>query len=97
MKTLYLDCSMGAAGDMLAGALLELLPEPEVFLKELNALGLDGVSVGKEKAVKCGIMGTHFSVKVRGEEEESEDIHNSPHPHDHHHGNHSHHPHSHSH
>ena len=101
MKTLYLDCSMGAAGDMLAGALLELIPEPEVFLKELNALGLKGVSVGREKAVKCGITGTHFSVKVRGEEEESKDIHNHPHPHDPHHGNHSHdshpHPHSHSH
>ena len=25
MKTLYLECNMGAAGDMLMGALLELL------------------------------------------------------------------------
>ena len=39
MRTLYLDCGMGAAGDMLTAALLELLPDPEGFVKELNALG----------------------------------------------------------
>ena len=29
MKTLYLDCGMGAAGDMLAGALYDLLSDVE--------------------------------------------------------------------
>ena len=38
MKTLYLDCGMGAAGDMLAAALLELLPEPGAFVNRLNGL-----------------------------------------------------------
>ena len=34
MKTLYLDCGMGAAGDMLTAALLEQLPDPEGFVDE---------------------------------------------------------------
>lgn len=78
MKTLYLDCHMGAAGDMLAAALLELIPEPEKFLAEMNALGIPGVSIRREPSVKCGITGTHLSVLVHGEEEESYD-----HAHDH--------------
>ena len=45
MKILYIDCSMGAAGDMLTAALLELLPDQEAFLAELNSLGIPGVKV----------------------------------------------------
>lgn len=45
MKTLYLECNMGAAGDMLMGALLELIPDREKFLKKLNQAGLPHVKV----------------------------------------------------
>lgn len=69
MKTLYIDCGMGAAGDMLAAALSELLPDKEEFLRTMNGLGLPGVAVSLEKAEKCGITGTHFRVTVGGEEE----------------------------
>lgn len=101
MKTLYLDCGMGAAGDMLAAALLELLPDPDGFIRELNALGLPGVVAAREPAVKCGITGTHFSVTVNGVEEESLDHHHhgQEHTHEHHHTHtHEHeHPHDHGH
>lgn len=84
MKTLYLDCSMGAAGDMLTAALLELLPDPDAFVQELNGLGLPGVAVKRETSVKCGITGTHVSVTIHGEEEESRDHHHG-HEHEHEH------------
>ena len=54
MKTLYLDCGMGAAGDMLTAALLELLPDAEGFMAQLNALEIPGVTMQKEKVSKCG-------------------------------------------
>ena len=84
MKTLYLDCSMGAAGDMLAAALLELLPDPDAFVAELNALVIPDVKFSRETSVKCGITGTHLQVTVHGEEEGAHDHHHA-HSHDHHH------------
>ncbi len=39
MKTLYIECKMGAAGDMLMGALLELSEKKEEFLCRINAFG----------------------------------------------------------
>ncbi len=96
MKTLYLDCGMGAAGDMLTAALTELLPDPEEFIRELNALGIPGVCFRREASVKCGITGTHISVTVHGREEESLD-HEHCHGHEHTHGHtHGHTGHSHS-
>lgn len=92
MKTLFIDCGMGAAGDMLTAALLELLPDSDVFVEKLNNLGLPGVHIAKEASVKCGITGTYVRVSVYGEEEESCDYH-----HDHHHDYHHDHGHSHEH
>ena len=73
MKTIYLDCSMGAAGDMLMAALFELCPDKDGFLQKMNHMGIPGVQVEAQPAVKCGITGTHMEVKVYGEEEESHD------------------------
>lgn len=99
MRTLYLDCSMGAAGDMLTAALLELIPKKEEFINRINTLGIPGVTVVAEKASKCGINGTHISVKVNGTEED-EDMHSHDHhdhEHDHHHDHDHEHEHEHSH
>ena len=77
MKTLYLECKMGAAGDMLMAALYELLDQDqrEEFLRTMNHLGLPGVEVAPVAAKTSGIAGTHMRVTVHGQEE-----------HGHHHG-----------
>lgn len=96
MKTLYFDCGMGAAGDMLMASLYEICPDKEKFLKTMNEMGLPGLSVEAEPAVKCGITGTHMKVTIHGEEEESVDVdlqgHEHDHVHDHNHedGHHNH-------
>jgi len=90
MKTLYLDCSMGAAGDMLTAALIELLPDPDAFIDKLNSLSIPHVKYVKEEAVKCGIKGTHIRVLVDGTEED-EHMHEHTHDHDHDHEHHHHH------
>ena len=90
MRTLYLDCGMGAAGDMLTAALLELLPQPDEFVKRLNGLGIPGVTYRLEQAEKCGITGSRVTVAVNGETEHDHDHH---HDHDHEHEHHHHHHH----
>ena len=87
MNTLYLQCNMGAAGDMLTAALYELLPNREKFLHTLNHMGLPGVEFHAVPAQSCGISGTHMDVVVHGEREESLDHH---HDHNHHHHEHEH-------
>lgn len=94
MKTLYIECAMGAAGDMLTAALLELMPDKEAALAKLNAMGIPGVAFEAEPSAKCGITGTHMRVLIHGEEEESvpcghthaqEDHYEHNHAHEHHH------------
>lgn len=99
MKTLYLECNMGAAGDMLMAALSELVPDPDAFVAKMNALGLPGVRVERQKSEKCGIVGTHMAVTVDGAEEHDHHDHNHhDHDHDHHdHHDHDHHDHDHHH
>lgn len=94
MKTLYFDCTMGAAGDMLTAALLELHPDPAAFLRRFNGLGLPGVTTRYELVTKNGLHGAQVSVSVDGVEEGPDgetdaETHEHRHHHHHHHHHHS--------
>ena len=88
MKTLYLECSMGAAGDMLSAALYELLDDKEAFINKINNSGIPKVTVNAEPMTKCGILGTHMNVLVDGVSEGEEHDHHHEHDHEHHHEHH---------
>ena len=55
MKTLYIECNMGVAGDMLMGALLEVIEDKEEFIKKMNSLGIPKIKIKSQTCVKCGI------------------------------------------
>ncbi len=105
MNMLYIECKMGIAGDMLTAALLELISDKEEIISTLNNMGLEGVSFSLNASEKCGIMGSHMTVTVNGEEEVSYDYnhdhhhdeHDHDHYHDHHHDGHDHDHHHHDH
>ncbi|MGI6077448.1 MAG: nickel pincer cofactor biosynthesis protein LarC [Fastidiosipilaceae bacterium] len=106
MKTLYIECNMGAAGDMLMAALIDMHPNPEQAVERLNKMGLEGVKFSRIDDTKMGITGTGMVIDIGGEVEISEDIalgqgaavhsHDHDHHHSHDHG-HAHHHHDHDH
>lgn len=93
MKTLYLECKMGAAGDMLGAALLGLFDETDAILKDLNEIGIPFVEFRLEESTKCGIVGNHLRVIINGEEEEPGHSHEHSHEHEHEHTHEHHHSH----
>lgn len=98
MRTLYFDCGMGAAGDMLTASLYELLnnEERKLFIEKMNTVGIPKIKYEAEASTKCGIVGTHMKVTVDGMEEMEHHHHHEGHDHhheghDHHHEEHDHH------
>ena len=83
MKTLYIECNMGCAGDMLMGALMEIAPGEAV--QKLLSLQVPEAHIHPEKEQKCGITGTRVHVHIHGAEESEGHTHDHDHEHHHHH------------
>ena len=67
MKKLYLDCTNGVSGDMLAAALYELLENKEEYLKRLKAALPKGIAVCFENSERYGVKGSTLSVSENRE------------------------------
>lgn len=86
-----MDCSSGIAGDMFCAALLDMCPNKDEMLCNLNESGLHGIEYSLETVKKYGIKGSHMAVKFNGVEETQ----GHPDEHEHHHGEYMNHHHSH--
>ena len=87
MKTLYLDCFAGIAGDMFIGALLNLVPNTEILKKEIQKIhALDPSEYGLviEHTTKNGIAGINFDVRMKDHEHHHEHEHGHEEHHHHH-------------
>lgn len=69
MKTLYIECNAGASGDMILGALTDLLGNREEFGQTIESLGIPGVKVSAETGESKKITGTKIHITVDGIEE----------------------------
>ncbi|MEW5981921.1 MAG: nickel pincer cofactor biosynthesis protein LarC [Acidobacteriota bacterium] len=61
-KVLYLDCSSGASGDMLLGALLDLGLPLDHLREALGDLLLSGAAIDAHRVLRSGISATCFTV-----------------------------------
>lgn len=66
MKILYLECNMGASGDMIASALFDLLDEKDSFMQKINSVGLPKTRIHFNQIKTCGIGAYRTDVIIDG-------------------------------
>ena len=66
-RILYLDCFSGASGDMIAGALLDAGAPFDALARVVDSLGLDGVTVSRDRVDRSGMGAAKFRVAAGGD------------------------------
>ena len=75
MKTLYFECSSGISGNMVLGALIEIIEDKNYLLEELKKLNINGYKIEISKKVKNGITGTYVDVILENENKDEKHHH----------------------
>jgi uncharacterized protein (TIGR00299 family) protein len=66
-KVLFIDCTAGASGDMLLGALVDLGVPLAALKRELSKLPVSGFRITRSSGVRSGVQGTHLRVATPGD------------------------------
>jgi hypothetical protein len=61
-KLLFVDCTSGASGDMLLGALVDLGISFAALKRELSRLSVSGFRLTRSRGARCGVRGTHLRI-----------------------------------
>jgi len=69
MLIAYFDCSSGASGDMVLGALLDAGLSVDTLRTELGKLHIKGWKIGLQEVQKAGIRATQAIVKIENDNE----------------------------
>ena len=84
MKTLYLDCVSGIAGDMTLSALVDLGADPDYIKSYLSDLPIDSFTMDFVPVVRKGISAQWLKLSFHNEaRHENGGLHDHGHTHDH--------------
>ena len=69
MKIAYFDCFAGAAGDMIAAAMLDAGLDKEFLAGQLESLGIERLDIHITETKRCGIRAVRFEPTAADEQE----------------------------